>query len=220
MVFWLNMIFAGFFALYAWKKGFYESWALLFNIVISIYLAVFLRPAIANVFPAADNTAYNRALLVIAIGAVSFFILHGLSYALITGQFAIPFPKILDTFGAAFLGFVTGYLIFSFLVIIMNITPLADKKLVKAIGFTAQSAEKNFTYLCRWCDGVNAIAAAADSSRSTAQLLNTLAETAKKQTPPGTTAQSPQPQPAAAVEPNRPQAPVTGQNQPSAKSQN
>ena len=215
MLYWSSMLFAGFFALYAYKKGFYESWALLFNVVISIYLAVFLRPAIANVITVADNTAYNRALLVIAIGAACFLILHGLSYALITGQFSIPFPKILDSLGAGFLGFVTGLLIFSFVIVIINVTPLADEKLVKSVGFNSPFAERNFTYVAHWCDWVNKIAAAPDSRHSTAQLLNDLRQTAASRPSRKSAAESTES--AAHNEPNNSQPAVTRQNRPPAK---
>ncbi len=223
MLYWSSMLFAGFFALYAYKKGFYESWALLFNVVISIYLAVFLRPAITTLIPAADNTAYNRALLVIAIGAASFVILHGLSYALVTGQFAIAFPKILDTVGAAFFGFLTGLLIFSFVIVIINVTPLADEKLVKSVGFNRPFAKRNFTYVSRWCDWVNKIAAAPDSRHSTAQLLNGLRQTAASKPSRKSAAESTES--AAPNEPNNSQPAVSREKgetkeQPSAKSQN
>ena len=218
MLYWSSMLFAGFFALYASKKGFYESWALLFNIVISIYLAVFLRPAITILIPAADNAAYNRALLVIAIGAASFVILHGLSYTFITGQFSVPFPKILDSLGAGFFGFLTGLLIFSFVIVIINVTPLADEKFVKAVGFNRPFAERNFTHVARWCDWVNKIAAAPDSGHSTAQLLNGLRQTAVSRPSRKSAAESTGP--SAPNEPNNSQPAVTRQNRPPAKSRN
>jgi hypothetical protein len=47
MVFWAGILVGGLFIWFAVKIGFYEMWATLFNIVISIYIAIFLSPKYA-----------------------------------------------------------------------------------------------------------------------------------------------------------------------------
>lgn len=41
MAFWIGLLVAIIFAAMAIKVGLYETWAMLFNIIISVYLAVF-----------------------------------------------------------------------------------------------------------------------------------------------------------------------------------
>lgn len=43
MVFWIAILVGGAFVWLGVRMGFYQSWCLLFNIVVSIYLAIFLR---------------------------------------------------------------------------------------------------------------------------------------------------------------------------------
>ena len=95
MVFWVGILISVLFAYFAIKKGFYETWALGFNIIISIYLAVFLGPVISGIIPM-GTAVYNKIITTLAIAAASFLILQGTSYILITSQFNVPFPKIID----------------------------------------------------------------------------------------------------------------------------
>jgi len=48
---------------FAVKIGFYETWAMLFNIVISIYVALFLAQPIMNILPEASSIPCREALL-------------------------------------------------------------------------------------------------------------------------------------------------------------
>ncbi len=79
MVFWIGILFGCLFVWLAVKKGFYETWILLFNIIIAVYLAVFLGPVIANVVPVARGSAYNNALCMMIPGVGAFLILYGIS---------------------------------------------------------------------------------------------------------------------------------------------
>ncbi|MHC4323583.1 MAG: hypothetical protein ACYSUX_04845 [Planctomycetota bacterium] len=68
---------------FAVRIGFYETWAMLFNIVISIYLALFLARPIVNFLPEGTSNIPCRDAITLAILAVgSFLILHNLPYTL------------------------------------------------------------------------------------------------------------------------------------------
>ena len=110
MAFWIGIFVAAVFAWFAVKIGFYEIWAMLFNIVISIYLAIRLRPVVPKFFPAAGAAPYSDVLIIVAIALGVFLILHGITYVFLTSQFAVPFPKLFDILGAGVLGFLTGFL--------------------------------------------------------------------------------------------------------------
>lgn len=181
MVFWVGILVGGLFAWLAVKRGFYETWAILFNIVISIYLAVFLVPVIMEIFPAAGGTAYGNTLAMITTAIGAFLILHGICYTFITGQFSVSLPRILDTLGAGFLGFLTGFLVWSFVTVLVCTTPLSQNKIIKGMGFGGQSQQTNVSYICRWCNLVNKIAASEHNKITSKEAIRGLMESAEKE---------------------------------------
>jgi len=173
MAFWFGILVAGFFAWFAVGIGFYEMWVMLFNIVISIYLAVFLRPIIVNI-PAVGDTPYSNALTMIAIAIASFSILHGISYTFITSQFKVSFPRIFNTLGAGFLGFLAGFLVWNFVSFLIFITPISQDTFVRGIGFNDEFQQSNVSVICRWCDLVNRVVSSRDSEISSEQAVSGL----------------------------------------------
>ncbi len=198
MVFWIGILVGGAFAWFTIKRGFYETWALVFNIVISIYLAVFLGPVIADVVPSAGDTLYGNALCMLATAIGSFLILHGISYTFLTGQFSISFPKVFDTLGTGFLGFLAGFLIWSFVGLVICITPISQNSFVKEIGFSGQFQQTSVSYISRFCNLVNAVVSSQDNERTTQQALSGLLKNAESRVQ-GKTAER--------AEPNEPAAP-------------
>ena len=174
MAFWFGILVAGLFVWFAVGIGFYEMWVMLFNIVISIYLAVFLRPMIIVIIPAVGNTRYSNALTMIAIAIASFSILHGISYTFITSQFKVSFPRIFNTLGAGFLGFLAGFLVWNFVSFLIFITPISQDTFVRGIGFNDEFQQSNILVICRWCDLVNTVVSSQDSEYTTEQAVSGL----------------------------------------------
>jgi len=197
MVFWAGILVGATFAWSVMKMGFYETWAFLFNIVISVYLAVFLGPIIANVI-AADDAPYSNAVAMIATAVGTFLILHGISYTFLTGQFTIPFPRILDTLGTGFLGFLAGFLVWSFVSLLICITPISQQPIVKEMGFGNQFEQTNAPYISWWCNLVNTVVSRQDSKQTTEQAISELLKSVEKKTPAKMAKQD------RAVEPNEP----------------
>lgn len=179
MVFWASILAGGFFAWLAIRMGFYETWTMLFNIVISIYVAVFLTPVIVDVAPAAGDTSYGNALTLAVTATGVFLILHGISYVFLTGQFNVSFPKVFDLVFAGLLGFLAGSLVFSFAALIVTVTPISQNRLMSRIGFNAQSQRTNIAYISRWCDLVDLAVSSADSETTAEQTINTLLTSAQ-----------------------------------------
>lgn len=179
MVFWIGILFGFLFVWLAVKKGFYETWVLLFNIVIAVYLAVFLGPVIANIVPVARGSAYNNALCMIISGAGAFLILHGISCTLFTGQFSIPFTKTFDTCVAGFFGFLTGLLVWFFLSLLISITPVSQHTFVSELDFSGGFKQTGAPYVSWWCDWIHSIAASKDSDMTSAEVINTLLKDAE-----------------------------------------
>lgn len=173
MAFWFGILVAGLFVWFAVGIGFYEMWVMLFNIVISIYLAVFLRPIIVNI-PAVGDTPYSNALTMIAIAIASFSILHGISYTFITSQFKVSFPRIFNTLGTGFLGFLAGFLVWNFVSFLIFITPISQDTFVRGFGFNDEFQQSNVSVICRWCDLVNRVVSSRDSEISSEQAVSEL----------------------------------------------
>jgi len=198
MVFWLAILAGAGFAWFAIKIGFYETWVMLFNIVISIYLAVFLSPVILDVVPTAGDTLYSNALAVMTTAIGAFLILHGISYVFFTSQFSIAFPKVFDILVAGFLGFLAGFLVWSFVSFLVYLTPISQNTLVKEMGFDNQQA--NISYISWWCDLVNRVVSRRDNERTAKEVISGLLNKGVEKKPPTETNNQ--------AEPNKPTEPI------------
>jgi hypothetical protein len=170
MVFWIAIVSGVLFAWLAVRLRFYATWVLLFNILVSMYVAIFLAPMVAEFAPVAGGAAsYGLTLSVVALAGGCFAILHGLSYVFLTGQFNIPFPRMFDILLSGLLGFVAGFLVLSFVALAFTTTPLAQQKMVSSIGFDEQAQQANITCLTRSCNLIHALAGG-DGVKNTPQV--------------------------------------------------
>ena len=177
MVFWIAILAGGLFAWLAVRLGFYATWVLLFNVLISIYVAIFLAPAVIGFAPASGRAAsYGTALSMIVLAGGCFVILHGLSYVFLTGQFNIPFPRVFDILLSGLLGFVAGFLVLSFAAIVLTTTPLARQEIVSSIGFNRQSQQANIRCLAGCCDLIHAVAGSDGGKGATEAAIDLLTD--------------------------------------------
>jgi hypothetical protein len=174
MVFWAGILAGGIFAWFAVKIGFYEMWALLFNIVISIYVTVFLTPVIVNIIPAASETSCGNALTMATAVIGIFLIMQGITYVFFTSQFSVSFPRIFDTLGAGVLGFLAGLLVWGFAALLFSLTPFSQNPFVKDIGFGCRIKQTNVPYISWWCNVVNSIVSAPDNQITSEQIIHQL----------------------------------------------
>ena len=184
MVFWTGILFGFLFVWLAVKKGFYETWVLLFNIVIAVYLAVFLGPVIAKIIPIASGSAYNNALCMIIPGVGAFLILYGISFTFFTGQFSIPFTKTIDTCVAGLFGFLTGLLVWFFLSLLISITPISQHTFVSELDFAGGFKQTGAPYVGWWCDWIHSIVASRNSDITSVEAINALLKDAEPKTRP------------------------------------
>jgi hypothetical protein len=180
MAFWMGILVGGFFAWLAIRIGLLETWAMLFNILVSIYLAVFLGPTIANI-PGAADAPFSNLLAAIGTAIATFLVLHTISYTFITAQFSFSFPKILGSLGAGLLGFLAGLLVWSFASILICLTPISEQPIAKGLGFCSKSQQTNVSYMSWWCDLVNKAVASQDSRHTSKEAINALLEKAEKE---------------------------------------
>jgi hypothetical protein len=109
-----------------------------------------------------------------AVALASFLILHGISYTFLTSQFNVSFPKVLDVVGAGLLGFLAGFLVWSFLSLLLYITPASQNTFVKEIGFTGQFQQNSVLYVSQFCNLVNAVVSSQDNKYSAEQAIGEL----------------------------------------------
>lgn len=160
----------GFCIWFAVKIGFYETWAMLFNIVIAIYAALFLARPIENFLPEdAVNVPCSQALTLTVLAVGVFLILHGITYILFTSQFKVTFPKIFDILFAGLLGFFGGFLLLSFAAIIIFLTPFGTYT-----GISDDSVQYNMSSSYWLFDGIHSIVSSPDNELTTEKVIEQL----------------------------------------------
>ena len=177
MLFWIGILVSGLFTWLAIRIGFYEMLVMFFNIVISIYVSIFLSPAIANLFPSATDTIFYYTFVLSVVSVGTFLILYGIAYIFLTGQFKVSFHKVFDILLAGLLGFMAGFLVFSFAALVITVTPLSQNRLISKAGFNKQSQSANISYICWWCDLVN-IAVSSDEKKKSKDIIDELIQNA------------------------------------------
>jgi hypothetical protein len=180
MIFWVCILVGGFFTWLAIRIGFFESLALLFNIVISIYVAIFLTPVILEKFSAAGDMFCGHALALASVAIGTFLILYGITYVFLTGQFKVSFPSVFEIIFAGLLGFFTGFLVSSFAALIITASPLSQNSLISKIGFNKVSLRDNISYICLFSDSVNRIVSLPDNDVTSGQIIDELLENARR----------------------------------------
>lgn len=218
MIFYLGILFAALLAWVGFKVGFYQIWTTLFNVLIAVYLAIHLSPLITEIIPAAGSTEIGKTLCMLVTAAAIFLILHGFSYVFLLSQFSVTFPKILDTLGASFLGFLTGFLIWSFLCLVICTGPIGKNAVVRAIGFDRQGFReaKMQSYLVWWSNILDKFVASGDSRNCTERAVSNMLKAPVRKT----YSREPKPKQPADVnsvcEPNRIEQPPTSKTSPQA----
>lgn len=170
MVFWIAVLTGALFVWLAVRRGFYETWALLFNILVSIYLSVFLAPAMARFVPMPGGAAWCTAISMLVLAGGAFALLHGVSWVFLTGQFSVRFPRLFDIVFSGVLGFAAGFLILSFAALALSTTPLARHKIVTTLGLSRDGQKANVVGIARSLDLIHAAARFADGGTTEAAL--------------------------------------------------
>jgi uncharacterized membrane protein required for colicin V production len=178
MIFWAGILVAVIFAVSAIKLGFYHAWTMLFNFVIAVYVALRISPAIEEFLPA-------TTMALLATGLVTFLILHGIAYVLLIGQFEVTFPRVVNTLGSGILGFLTGFLVWSFGTLLVCTSPFSQQQYVKELGFETKTFQeaKMQPYLVGWCNFLDKLVASGEGHASAEQTIKELLIKPAKSTP-------------------------------------
>jgi hypothetical protein len=151
MAFWIAIAMGMILGYVYSRKGFYEAIILVFNLILSMYLALYLTPTLLAQAPSATDIPGGLALAVLILFSLCFGVLLAISFVLFTGQFTVPLARILDCLGGGFAGFFAGLGGTSFILLVLTLTP------IPGIPEYAQNMEvtANTRIVCSACDGLN-----------------------------------------------------------------
>jgi hypothetical protein len=176
MIFWFGIIVGIGFAIFAAKIGFYEIWTLFFNLIVAVFLGVYLGPVIAEKASTAQDIYGVVSLYMLITAIMSFAVLYGISYVAFLGQFQIPFPRLFDTFLAGLWGFLTGIFVWSFICVLILLAPFSEHEILKKAGFTFPSLQSNVSYMSTWCNMINTVAFNKKEHCTALQIISSLEE--------------------------------------------
>lgn len=147
------------FVFIGYRKTWYPSWALLFNVLISVYTGIMTAPQIVDKFPVIRSYLgnFSYSVFVLTMAVIIFVVMHLLSFKFFTAVYVVSFPKILNSAGAAVVGFLAGSVIAGFLVFLINITPLSDFPAVKFLAQGRQSPDQVNSVVLDSCNFVHAL---------------------------------------------------------------
>jgi len=159
MIFFLAVLIGGLFAWIAVQIGFFATWIMFFNILLGVYGAVFLTPVIVSAIPpsAIEMFGFGHGIILLVVAIASSLTAYGLSYACLSGQLQVEYPKVFDNVGAGLLGFLTGFLVSSFFTFAIALTPISQIESLKPLGLEASQQKTNTSYVCWWCDRIHSL---------------------------------------------------------------
>jgi hypothetical protein len=117
----------------------------------------------------AVNFPYRQALTLTILAAGTFLILHGITYILFISQFKVTFPKIFDILFAGLLGFFGGFLLLSFVALIIFLTPFGAYA-----GMDNASVKYNISSAYRLFDGIHSVVSGPDNEVTAEKVIEQL----------------------------------------------
>ncbi len=137
------------------RKGFFPTWAIVFNVMVAVYAAVMLAPYWVGLISdqgAASDFRYHIVAAMVATAGMIFAVLQIIATTFITGTYMVSFPKLFDYVASATIGFLGGKIVASFLILILCITPLAAKPSMEKYNLRSEEMPKELTAVIRTCD--------------------------------------------------------------------
>lgn len=174
MIFWTGTILALILAATMVKKGLYETWTLFFNVVIAVYLGITLGPVLQNLLGIEKGGA--EVLVLLGTATICLVVLYLFSYIIFLSQFHVKFPKFVDSAGGGLFGFLTGLLLYSFIVFLICVSPL--NPYANKIGFDSTSISSNIKYMNWWPGIIHSIASPSEEQDGFNQLVSVMIENA------------------------------------------
>jgi uncharacterized membrane protein required for colicin V production len=146
------------FAVIGIRKGFFPMWLVLFNILVSIYLGVMLSPTVAAIWPDMEQNRYYMAAFTAGTSFVLFVVLQNIVKALFGNLAENCCPKFFDIAGAGALGFLAGFLVFSFIYFVVCMMPFSKKPFMQGLcgdGASTPDGVRPVVKACVFVSGIS-----------------------------------------------------------------
>jgi hypothetical protein len=147
------------FAVLCVRKGFFPTWAIAFNVMIAVYVAVYVAVMLAPFWVrivagqgSSSNDRYHIVFAMFATAGIIFAVLQIIASTFITGKFAVTFPKLFNYLASVTLGFLTGKILASFLILMLCITPLPSKPFMEKYNLRSVETPKELTAVIKTCN--------------------------------------------------------------------
>lgn len=151
MSFWISILTGLIVAYFYSKKGVYEAIIFLFNLSLSIYLALYIMPSLIKVAPYTIDIPGGLILTLLIVSIAIMAVFCAVSFILFTGQLSVPMGRLVDWLGGSILGFFVGFLGISFVFTLPTLEPIPGvSAFIQDIETTA-----NINMVCYMCDKVN-----------------------------------------------------------------
>lgn len=173
MVFLTGILVGAFFIWLGVRLGLFEIFALMFNLVVSVYLGLVLGPVVQDRLPMSDLPLYTGSAAMLLTAGGIFVVLFGVTFVFFTGPYNIVFPKTFDILLAGFVGFFTGLFVWSFISLLVTITPVSQMGFFKSVGF---NETQKFTSVKVWCGLVHKVVGEENSDLTVETAINDLLE--------------------------------------------
>ena len=157
MIFWLTVMIGALAVIIGFRKGFFFMWAILFNLLIAIYLGVMLTPTIVGLIPGIEDNGYHRAGCVVGIAFVTFAFLYTIAIVYFAADSKITLPQFLDKVGTCLISFFVGYLICSFIFFVVCVMPFSKAPLMKKILDKEKQAPSAVAAVQKSCNFIGAL---------------------------------------------------------------
>jgi hypothetical protein len=112
------------------KKRFFVMWAMIINLLVSMFLSVMLMPLMAKLVPDIGRNAYFLTACLLVLSALFYVLFHMIVKLYITGNNPIEFPLVFDRIGSGVLGFFFGYFACSFVLFALSVMPIAKHEFI------------------------------------------------------------------------------------------
>lgn len=128
------MVFILIIILFVWlgvRKGLLYMATVLFNLLIALYIGIVSTPQVLRISAGFHHSPYFAVgCLALIVGAV-FYGLFRLGYRLFLEEGVRYFGTLFDTAGSALAGFLTGYILWGFMMLVFSMLPLGRQPMVQ-----------------------------------------------------------------------------------------
>ena len=141
----LSIIIAVIFGLYAYKKGLFSTWPLVFNILMAIYLGIMLSPFVIEftgdyIEPLGD---FKNITILLTVSVSYFAIAQLLTFVYLTGTFCVSLSPVVEKILSPLIGAAAGFAAVSFCFFCLTVSGISDVPFAGRIVPTRTQAAKS-----------------------------------------------------------------------------